>query len=40
MAGVLDLAAGAEAVVVVGLLAKPTPAARVVEAHGLDVDAD
>jgi hypothetical protein len=39
-AGVLGLAEGVEAVAVVGLLAEPTPAARVVEAHGLDVDAE
>jgi hypothetical protein len=40
MAGVLGLAAGVEAVAVAGLLAEPTPAARVVEARGLDVDAE
>jgi hypothetical protein len=40
MAGVLDPAAGVEVMVVVGLVVEPTPAARVVEARGLDVDAE
>jgi hypothetical protein len=38
-AGVLGLAAGVE-VMVVGSLVEPAPAARVVAAHGLDVDAE
>jgi hypothetical protein len=40
MAGVLDPAAGVEVMVVVVLLVEPAPCARVVEAHGLHVDAE
>jgi hypothetical protein len=39
-AGVRGLAAGVEPIVVAGLLVEPAPGARVVEAHGLDVDAE